>query len=65
MSSQESQEDKRHKTKSGLELPPRAGGPAPPRPPDYHTAVRGRVARTQSRDSERHYSDDETQVSAV
>merc|ERR1719232_951022 len=37
--------------------------PAPHRPPDYQTAVRARVARTQSRD----YSDteNETQVSAV
>lgn len=77
VSSQESQEDKRQK-KTGLELPPRAGQVAPPRPPDYQTTVHrhshtpdtehsrhhrhGRVARTQSRDQ---YSDDETQVSAV
>jgi len=61
--SQERQEDRRGK-RSGLELPPRAGGPPPPRPPDYQTAVRHRVARTQSRDNAR-YSDDETQVSAV
>ena len=41
--------------------------PAPHRPPDYQTAVRARVARTQSRDSSGRYSDteNETQVSAV
>ena len=41
--------------------------PAPHRPPDYTTAVRARVARTQSRDSTSRYSDaeNETQVSAV
>merc|ERR1719154_1058004 len=66
VSSQESQEDRRSQGRGALELPPRGGGgcPPPPRPPDYQTAVRQRVARTQSRDSQR-YSDDETQVSAV
>ena len=62
VSSQDSQEDRRGRR---LELPPRAGGcPPPPRPPDYQTAVRQRVARTQSREAGG-YSDDETQVSAV
>jgi len=66
VSSQESQEDRRSQGRGALELPPRGAGgcPPPPRPPDYQTAVRQRVARTQSRDSQR-YSDDETQVSAV
>ena len=63
VSSQDSQEDRRSQGRAALELPPR-GCPPPPRPPDYQTAVRQRVARTQSRDSQR-YSDDETQVSAV
>ena len=63
VSSQDSQEDRRGRR---LELPPRGSGcPPPPRPPDYQTAVRQRVARTQSRDTGGHYSDDETQVSAV
>ena len=63
VSSQDSQEDRRGRR---LELPPRGGGcPPPPRPPDYQTAVRQRVARTQSRDTGGRYSDDETQVSAV
>ena len=63
VSSQESREDRRSQGRGILELPPRGGCPPPPRP-DYQTAVRQRVARTQSRDSQR-YSDDETQVSAV
>ena len=62
VSSQESQEDRKGRR---LELPPRGGGcPPPPRPPDYQTAVRQRVSRTQSREAGG-YSDDETQVSAV
>jgi len=64
VSSQDSQEDRRSQGRAALELPPRGGCQPPPRPPDYQTAVRQRVARTQSRDSQR-YSDDETQVSAV
>ena len=65
VSSQDSQEDRRSQGRGAPELIPRGGGcPPPPRPPDYQTAVRQRVARTQSRDSQR-YSDDETQVSAV
>jgi len=64
VSSQDSQEDRKSQGRGALELPPRGGCPPPPRPPDYQTAVRQRVARTQSRDSQR-FSDDETQVSAV
>ena len=64
VSSQDSQEDRRSQGRAALELPPRGSCQPPPRPPDYQTAVRQRVARTQSRDSQR-YSDDETQVSAV
>ena len=70
VSSQDSQgpDQERHQRSQRPELPMRGERPppAPHRPPDYQTAVRARVARTQSRDSAR-YSDteNETQVSAV
>lgn len=68
VSSQEGEQERPGGQQRRPELPVRGERPppAPHRPPDYQTAVRARVARTQSRDSAR-YSDteNETQVSAV
>ena len=70
VSSQDSQgqdtQERQQRTRPELPARGERPPPAPNRPPDYQTAVRARVARTQSRDSSR-FSDteNETQVSAV